>query len=172
MMTITSIQKQLIRTLVRRANRRIERATPGQRSSLEWYVNQVTGAKKFSAAVKGLTGEQAAAKIKTIQRFLSSDVTTRKGWDRIKRENVRKANQTLSEEGYDLTDEELAEILEQIDTENKKEYYRAINLVEAKKIQEGESWEGSSEEIIKAIAQKATYQQALTKALQARKNRG
>ena len=124
MAAITREQIKEIRTLTRRANRRIERATPGQRSALNYYVNKATGADKFSASTKGLTQEQAAAKLRDLETFLNSPSSTRKGWDRIKEENVRKANETLSEEGYDLTDEELAEILEQIDTKNKKDYYR------------------------------------------------
>lgn len=172
MADITKEQKQQIRLMTRRANRRIERATEGQRSALEYYVNKATGADKFSAATKGLTAEQAAAKIKTLERFLHGDSSTRAGWDRIKSENVRKANETLKTQGYDLTDEELAEVLEQVDTSSKKDFYKAINLVEAKKIESGEGWEGSPDEITAAITEKITYQRALEKALKARANRG
>lgn len=172
MADITKEQKQQIRTLTRRANRRIERATEGQRAALEYYVNKATGADKFSATTKGLSAEQAAAKIRDIERFLAGESSTRKGWDKIKEENVRKANETLRSQGYDLSNEELAEILEQVDTSSKKDFYKAINLVEAKKIEEGEGWEGSPDEITAAIAEKFTYQQALTKALQARATRG
>lgn len=172
MADITKEQKQQIRTLTRRANRRIERATEGQRSALEYYVNKATGADKFSATTKGLSAEQAAAKIRDIERFLAGESSTRKGWDKIKEENVHKANETLKLQGYDLSNEELAEILEQVDTSSKKDFYKAINLVEAKKIEEGEGWEGSPDEITAAIAEKFTYQQALTKALQARATRG
>ena len=168
MAAITREQIKEIRTLTRRANRRIERATPGQRSALNYYVNKATGADKFSASTKGLTQEQAAAKLRDLETFLNSPSSTRKGWDRIKQENVKKANETLSEEGYNLTDEELAEILEQIDTKNKKDYYKAINLVEAAKQEAGAGWEGSSEDIAAAIAEKVTYQKALERAILAR----
>lgn len=171
MASITREQIKEIRTLTRRANRRIERATTGQRSALNYYVNKATGADKFSASTKGLTQEQAAAKLRDLETFLNSPSSTRKGWDRIKQENVRKANETLSEEGYDLTDEELAEILEQIDTKNKKDYYKAINLVEAAKQEAGAGWEGSSEDIAAAIAEKVTYQEALERAILARNER-
>lgn len=167
-MKITTQQKEAIRTLTRRANRRIERATPGQRSALQYYVNKATGANKFSAATKGLTYEQAAAKLKALETFLSSPSSTRKGWDIIKRENVRKANETLKEMGYDLTDEELAEILEQIDTSSKVDFYRAVNLVQAEK-EDNNDWTGSGSQISKAIAEKATAQQALEKAIKSRR---
>ena len=188
MAAITTEQKKEIRRLTRAANRRLERATPGQRSALEYYVNKSTGANKFSAATKGLTSEQAELKIKILNRFMEpGGISTRKGWDKIKRENVRKANETLTTEGYDLTDEELAEILIQVDTENTKDYYKSINLVEAAKYEmnkeaeealaenpnaDVEFWTGSAEQIKKALAEKKTYQQALTDALQARIDRG
>lgn len=167
MASITDQQKAAIKTLTRRANRRLERATAGQRAALEYYINNYVGATKFSAATKGLTFQQAALKIKQLEQFLSAKSTTRKGWDEIKRENVRKANETLGQQGYDLTDDELAEILEQIDSSNRGEFYKAVNLVSAAKA-EDEDWEGSSDDIANAIAEKATAQQALEKALKNR----
>ena len=71
--------------------------------------------------------------------------------------------------GYDLTDQELAEILEQIDAGDKREFYRAVNLVQAAKDEAGEDWAPSSAKISQAIAEKATAQQALEKALGARR---
>lgn len=164
---MTKQQKDTIKTLVRRANRRIERATLGQRGALEYYVEQVTGGKKFSAATKGLTAAQADLKIKQLEKFLASKVSTRKGWDKVKADNIRKANETLHQQGYDLTDEELSEILKQLDVKNGKEYYRAINLVSAAKA-EDEDWTGSPDQISEAIAEKASAQQALEKALRNR----
>lgn len=188
MAAITTEQKKEIRRLTRAANRRLERATEGQRRALEYYVKKSTGEIKFNAITKGLTAQQASAKIETLRRFLTPEgLSTRKGWEKIKADIVSKSNATLTSQGYSLSDEELAEILEQVDTSNNKEYYRAINLVEAKKINTNlkaekeleknpeanvSFWEGTKEQIAEAIAQKATYQQALTKALRARKKRG
>lgn len=171
MASITKQQAQAIRTLTRRANRRIERASGGMRSQLEYYVTRTTGAAKFSAATKGLSYEEAALKLEQLDRFLASPVTTIRGWKEKKKDSVRKANRTLQEEGYDLTDEELADILEQIEEGDSKNFYRAVNLVEAKKAEAGEDWSGSSDQIAAAIAEKATYQQALQKALKVREGR-
>lgn len=165
---ITQQQKQAIRTLTRRANRRIERAGAGQIAALEYYVKKATGAEKWSSATKGLTYEEAALKLKQLETFLEGRSTTIRGWNEIKQQNVSKANETLSEMGYDFDDEELAEILMQIDTADKKEFYRAINLVQAAKEDAGEDWRGTKKQIREALADKATYQQALEKALQAR----
>jgi hypothetical protein len=167
-MEITPMQAAEIRKLTRRANRRLERASEGQRSALEHYVKQSAGAEKFSAATKGLSYEQAAAKLKALDKFLGGKSTTKRGWEEIKSENVRKANDTLSGMGYDLTDQELAELLEQIDTKDRKEFYKAVNLVAAAKEEAGEDWTGSSQQIAEAIAEKVSFQQAFQKALEAR----
>lgn len=164
---ITRAQIQEIRTLTRRANRRIERATGGQKRALQHYAGGV----KFSAATKGLSSQQGQAQIEKLKRFLDSPATTIKGWRRIKRENVRKANETLQNMGYDLMDEELADILEQLEDNSRTNFYRAVNLVEAAKQEAGEDWEGSEEQIQEAIMEKATAQQALEEALNARKQR-
>lgn len=171
MASITQQQKQAIRTLVRRANRRIERAGAGQASAMEYYVQKATGQDKWSAATKGLTFEEAALKLKQLETFLSGKSTTIRGWREIKAQNVSKANETLSGMGYDFEDEELAEILTQIDTANKKEFYRAINLVQAAKADAGDAWKASRKQIREALEDKLSYQQAFENALDARENK-
>lgn len=168
MASITQQQKADIRRLVRAANRRIERAGAGQTKALEYYVQKATGQKKWSSAMKGMTAEQAAFRIKQLESFMEGKSTTIRGWREIKSQNVSKANETLSEMGYDFDDEELAEILMQIDTADKKDFYKAINLVQAAKDEAGDAWEGSKKQIQKALAEKATAQEALDKAIQAR----
>ena len=171
MAKITQEQKNMIRELTRRANRRIERATGGQRSYLEHQVMKATGAAKFSAATKGLTYEQAQAKLEKLDKFLTAKTTKISDWKKLQRQSVSKANETLKGEGYNLTDAELADILEQIDSEDKREFYRAVNLVEAAKYEAGDDWEGTTDDIAEAIRQKVDAQEALEKALQAREER-
>lgn len=167
MASITEAQKAAIKKLTRRANARIGSATGGRRSYLEHQVFRATGKERFSAATKGLTFEEAALKLKNLERFFEARSATKAGWDEMVAENVAKANKTLQSRGYNLTDEELAEILEQIEEgkDKRKNYYRAINLVSARKAKMGDSWDASSEEISAAIAEKATYQQAYKRAL-------
>ena len=74
--------------------------------------------------------------------------------------------------GLDLTDEELAEILIQVDTSNIQDYYRAVNLVQAAKDEaelSGDIWSGSEEQIADAIASKMEASEALEAALKSRK---
>lgn len=173
-MKISPEQIADIKKLVRAANRRIERATGGQASYIESYVKRVTGgSEKFSAAYKGLSAAEASKKIEMLERFMSKkETTTKTGWKEFKKESIRKSNAALSEMGYDLTDEELAEILEQIDAGSNEEFYRAINLVTAKKVEEGRSWDPTADKVAEAINQKIDFQGALKAALQANPNIG
>lgn len=167
-MNITPQQAAEIRKLVRRANRRIERATGGHESYLKHMVQRTIGRDKFSAATKGLTYEEAAKKLKELDRFLGAKTSTITGWKEEKAENVRKGAETLGRQGYDLTDQEFAEILKQVDSKNKQELYSAINKVQAAKAEAGEEWSGSSKQIAEAIAEKISFQQALEQAIAAR----
>lgn len=192
MASITKEQQATIRTLVRRANRRIERTmegitSKGQKAALEYYVKKAIGANKWSAATKGMTKAGASAYIRQLESFLASQSTTKtgweidiktgkgrhtgKGWRYMKSESVSKANETLTEQGYDLTDEELAEILVQIDTADRKEFYRAVNLVQAAKEDKGDKWSGSKNQIRKALQEKATFQQAFEKVFTGREKK-
>lgn len=164
---ITRQQQAAIRSLTRTANRRLERATEGQRRALEKYI----GAEKFSAKTRGMSYQQAARQLKELERFLAAKSSTRKGWEEIKQKSIRNANRTLSNQGYNLSDDELADILEQIEDGKKQDFYRAVNLVSAAKYEAGQEWTGTEEQITTALETKASYQEALIKALNAREKR-
>lgn len=191
-MQITPQQAAQIRKLTRRANRRIERATEGQRRYLESVVRRMTGAtlnektgkyegglEKWSAKTKGMSYEEAAVQLKKLDKFLGQKSSTRKSWDEIKAEIVRKANETLTQNdyfgkdkgGYTLTDNELADIMEIVDMENKEEFYRAINLVQAEKEKLEDNTEFNADRIAEILAQKIEYQDALKAATAAREAR-
>ena len=168
---ITQEQINQIKLLTRRANRRIERATGGQLRYLESVVRKATGGQtKFSAAYKGLSETAAKHKIEQLERFLGAMSTKRVGWDWIKKEIVHKSNIKLTGMGYTLTDEELADILEQVDASTPGEYYRAVNLVQAAK-EEAPDQEFNAEQIAEMVGVKASAQEALKKAIKARKER-
>ena len=188
MTQITQQQKNEIRQLTRRANRRIERATPGQRSYLESMVRRITGtgANKFSSAYKGLTERQATAKIRQLRQFLYEEdpetgeiinkiSTTRAGWDEMKARILAKTGETWRNvKGYHITDEELAIILEQEDIKDTKDFYRAVNLVEAQKFKYGKvntKWEGTEDDIVATINLKYGYKEALKRGLKAKEGR-
>lgn len=191
-MQITPQQAAAIKKLTRRANRRIERATEGQTRYLESVVRRMTGAtlnkktgkyegglSKWSAKTKGMSYEEAAAQLKRLDKFLGQKSSTRRGWDEIKAEIVRKANETLTQNdyfgkdkgGYTLTDNELADIMEIVDMESKEEFYRAINLVQAEKEKNPEDEEYNGDRLAEIIEQKIEYQEALKAATAAREAR-
>ena len=189
MASMTKAQQKAIRTLVRRANRRIERASAGQRSALEYFVQKAVGKNKWSAATKGYTSEQANLLLSQLKKFLTAQSTTKRGWEytdfekgigrhtnqgwiAMKQANVSTAAGTLSTMGYDISEDELAEILKQIDAKDRSEFYRAVNLVQAKKEEKGDKWKGSSKQIREALEEKATAQEALDKAIKARDAKG
>ena len=169
MAKITSDQKKQIALLTRRANRRIERASEGQRRYLERYIRRMTGGSKFSAKYAGMNEAQAQYKIEQLEKFLSHELTTTKrGWKELTRSNVAAANATFSKRGYNLTDQELADILMQIDTDNKIEYYRVVNVVYARKNQMGDQWTGELDQIRSAIESKISAKAAAKMAIKIR----
>ena len=169
---MTKEQYKLIRTLTRAAQRRMERASEGQRRAMEYQVQKATGSKKWSSATKGFSYQQAQAQISKLERFMEAKSTTITGWKAIKQQQVEAARRTLEDRysGFNLTNEELADIFKQVSDKSRKEKYRAINLVVAAKGKQGElPGQLSSDEISKAIAEKVSYEAAYRRALRARK---
>ena len=158
----------------------MERATPGQRRALEFYVKQATGSTKWSSSAAGMSTQQANARIQQLRKFMGYNeqnkqveqvTSTRKGWEAIKESNVAKANATFGKRraGHNLTDDEMAEILMQLGDPTKKEFYHAVNKVQAMKGYMGEKWKGDANDISKALAQKWSAQDAYRRALDVRK---
>ena len=168
---MTREQYKKIRQLTRAAQRRMERASEGQRRAMEYQVQKATGSKKWSSAAKGFSYQQAQAQISKLERFMAGESTTIRGWKALKAEQVGKAAQTLSGRyaGFNLTDAELADIFKQVGDKNRTEKYKAINLVVAAKQKAGEDWIGSAEQIGKAVEEKVSAEAAYRRALRARK---
>ena len=160
-----------LRKLTRAAQRRMERASAGQRSYLEFIVEQKTGAKKWSSAAKDMTTQQANAQIRKLKDFLNAPTSSRKGWESTKKSNVAKANATFGSrrQGHDITDEEMAEILKQLGDPDRKSFYHAVNKVQAMKGYMGDSWKGTPDDIALALKQKWSAQDAYKRALEERK---
>jgi hypothetical protein len=129
------ISKELyaeLRRLTRAAQRRMERATPGQRKALEYYVKKATGETKWSSAAKNMSTQQANARIQQLRKFMGYNelnkpikdeegrpvdiASTRKGWEAIKRANVEAAQATLERrrKGFNINQSELKMIFEQV----------------------------------------------------------
>ena len=135
----------------------------------------MTGKSKFSAATKGLTFEQAQAKLRELYKFVDYAGSTKQGWEELKKLSVERANEKLQNMNYDLTDEELADILGQLDSNKRKDFYLAVNKVQAAKSAAGSEWSGSADQIADAVAtqlsEKNEYQAAYEAALTGRNER-
>lgn len=115
--------------LAKRANQRLASMKEGQREAVSYY----TGGEKFSRK-KPKSRAELNQRMRKIERFLAAKQTTRRGWEEIKRQAVESAGDTLrSERKYDLTDEELANIFKEIDKKSQKQFYRILDIVQAKK---------------------------------------
>ena len=170
------ITKEMQRELAykaRAANRRLERASEGQRSALEHYIKGYSGTRESS---RGTMFQQGAAKTETeyrqrmreLEKFMGGETSTRRGWKELKSSNVEKAAGTLGEMGYDISEDELVALLEEIpDGADSATYYKALENVQAAKNKKGGTL--TRKEIIKAISERRSDYEATLGALKSRR---
>ena len=162
------MQKQLA-NLARAANRRLERASAGQRRSLEYNIKGYN----TKSTSRGLVFKQGKAKsaaeyrqrMAELNKFMNAKTTTRRGWEKLKSENISKAQESLEKMGYDITDDELDTILKEVG--GSKEFYKALENVQAAKGITGD--ELSADEIRDAIYSRRSDYEATLAAIEARK---
>lgn len=127
-MPITAEQWRELDTLAKRANQRLASMGEGQRAAVAHYQEE-----KFSRA-KPTSIAEYNKRMRDVERFLGSKQTTKRGWEEIKRNAIESAGDTLRDDrGYELDDDELANIFQEIDTKNKKRMYLILDLIQAKK---------------------------------------
>ena len=172
-MAITAAQQKALTSLARAANRRLERATQGQRASLEkqiktYHTREGAGGLKFSQG-KAKTEAEYRQRMRELEKFMEAKTTTRRGWEQIKADNVSKAGETLRGQGYELTDKELAIILEELPKDaSPADFYNAIEHVEAKKQDQGDKWRGTRAAISAALKERVNAQEAVERILKKR----
>lgn len=141
-MAISKQEYADFRKLVRKANRRLERASEGQRKAMEYYFRKyhmretAEGEKRFSGTKPETAGE-LRLRTAELEDFIRAETSYRAGWKALKAANVAKANIKLTnEKGYTFTDRELATIMEEYgDTKGEKHegFYAALANVQAAK---------------------------------------
>jgi len=167
---VSRAQQAELSKLARAANRRLERATEGQRKSLEHNIKNY----HTREGSRGIVFQQGKAKTESeyqqrmaeLRKFMSAKTSTRKGWEELKKENMQKAQESLSDMGYDITDEELKTILEEEGGGNAA-FYKALENVQATKGPDNK--ELTPEQVRKAMYQRKTDYQATLAAIKARK---
>ena len=126
---ITREQFNELDKLAKKANQRLASMKEGQREAVSYY----TGGEKFSRRIPRTKAEYNQ-RMRELERFINSEQTTRRGWERIKRTAVENAGKTLrGERKYDLSDDELANIFKEIEKKSQKQFYRILDIVQAKK---------------------------------------
>ena len=163
------MQKQLA-NLARAANRRLERASAGQRRSLEYnikgYQTKTTSRGLVFKQGKAQSAAEYRQRMAELNKFMGAKTTTRKGWEKLKQENISKAQDSLEKMGYDITDDELDTILKEVGG-GSKEFYKALENVQAAKGITGD--ELSADEIRDAIYSRRSDYEATLAAIEARK---
>lgn len=170
MANITAAQQKELAYLARAANRRLERATEGQRKSLEHNIKNY----HIREGSRGIVFRQGKAKTESeyrqrmaeLKKFMAAKTSTRKGWEELKKENMEKAQESLTDMGYDITDDELATILAE-EGGGSSAFYKALENVQAAKGPDNK--ELTPEQVKKAMYQRKTDYQATLAAIKARK---
>lgn len=127
-MPISAEQWRELDTLAKRANQRLASMGEGQRAAVSHYQEE-----KFSRA-KPTSIAEYNRRMRDVERFLASEQTTRSGWKAIKKRAVEATGETLRDRRkYDLTDDELANIFKEIEKKSAKNFYKVLDLIQAKK---------------------------------------
>lgn len=174
---VSAAQQKQLAAIARRANRRLERATQGQRAYLEkqiakYHVRQRPGGATVFQQGKAKSTAEYRARMRELEAFLKAETSRRKGWDAMKAAQVSAAGETIRQGGYDITDQELTGILEEIgEGHSSAEFYKALANVEISKRQ-NDSENLSRDEIRNAINERRTAQERTATLLRLRNKGG
>lgn len=179
-MALTNEMQKELAARARAANRRLERASEGQRAAVEHYVRQYHTRQRDNGMIvfqqgKAKTEAEYRARMRELELFMGTEekptISRRGEWERVKSASVKKAGKTLREGGSDITDDELAMILEEIDDNSPAGFYKALANVEIAKNAASDSWAPSREVIKNAITARRTAQERTEALIRARKGR-
>lgn len=176
-MALTREMQRALANRARAANRRLERATPGQRAYLEKQIAKYHVRERGTNIVfkqgKAMSEAEYRARMRELDTFMAARTSTRRGWDQMKREQVESAGATIRGQGYDITDDELAIILEEIDDgHGSAAFYKALANVEIGKELAGDTWTPSREQISNALNERRSAQQRTEMLLKMRQKNG
>lgn len=174
---ITKEQQAELRKKARAANERIRKASGSAQRAYEHYTRKYhtytskKGERLFrTGAAK--TEAEFRQRMRELDDFLKSDYTTKSGWQKSRKRGLSKAIETLENMGYDVTEEELANIIQETGGSSQRSaaFYRALENLTIEKLQKRYS-EMKDEEFEEEIAERRTDQQAAEALIKARKER-
>lgn len=175
-MPVSAAQQKMLAATARRANRRLDRASEGQREYLEYQIRKYhtrtreSGARVFQQG-KAATEAEYKARMRELRLFLGEErdpetgepivkTSRRRDWEALKQQQVEAAGKTLRNEknGYTLTDAELATLLEEVGHGKQEDkfakMYAALGNVEAARRAAGR--ELTEAEVLAAIDSRET----------------
>lgn len=178
-MAITSEMQRELAKKARAANRRLERASEGQRRALEYYIRgyAVRQRGEYIIFQQGKAKSEAEYKkrMQELEDFMQAESSTKKGWKALKERQVRAAGETLRDEGSNLTDDELANVLIELNRDGDSKggsdviFQAAVQNVEIAKRKAGKNWTGSDQQIRDAINSRRSAQERVQTLLKLRR---
>lgn len=166
MADITPDQQAELKKLARRANQRLYSASEGQRNFAQSYMRRNYGFEKFSTRKAQSEGE-FIKRMQQLQGFLGSESTKKRGWMEQTQKAVSGAAETLRRRGYTFTEDELSNILTEIKSKDKDDFYRYLDLLQAQKYTEEDEFD-LEDAIEDAFESKLSDAEAIKKKLSAK----
>ncbi len=178
-MAITSEMQKDLANKARAANRRLERASKGQRRALEYYIRGYAVRQRGEYIVfkqgKAKTEAEYKKRMQELEDFMNAESSTKKGWKALKERQVKAAGETLRDEGSNLTDDELANVLIELNRDGDSKggsdviFQAAVQNVEIEKRNAGKNWTGSDQQIRDAINSRRSAQERVQTLLEQRR---
>ena len=126
---VTAQQMAELELKAKRANQRIASMIAGQREAVGRYIPEGGFSRKIPRTI-----QEYETRLRAVEDFLKGEQTKISGWKRIKKTAVENAGKTLRDKRrYELTDEELANIFREIDKKSQKQFYKVLDIIQAKK---------------------------------------
>lgn len=172
-MAISKEQQRQLKNLARAANRRLERASEGQREALEFNIKKYHTRKgkygrSFSQAT-AKTEREYKQRMAELEKFMRAKTSTKRGWESLQKSNVEKAIETLDQMGYDISEKELAVILRELKGLKGKDFYTVLENVEAAKYEKESNGEEFTEaDLKKELNTRREEYEATLKSMKAR----
>ena len=137
MATISEMNRTL-KQMADAANKRLGRMEAGQRTQASYYAQNYAGTimgkggLKFSKAAASSEAE-ARKRINDLRDFLDKKSSSKKEWSKAQKQSVSKAIGDLKRKGFNVTEKEFKQIVNETGGQSSKEFYYMLAVVTAAK---------------------------------------
>ena len=172
---ISKSQQAELRKRARAANERIRTASENAQKAYEHYTEKYhtykskKGERLFKTGA-AKTEAEYRQRMKELDAFLGSKYTTTGGWKKAVNKALQNANKKLDKMGYDVTEEELANVIKETGgaKKNPAAFYRALENLTAEKILNELDEDIEDEDFGEEIEDRLSDQQAAEALIKAR----